>query len=255
MEVIHKAKIRPVREHVYEVEVLDRVDETRLFFQKKQEWEKQNDEERYADIRLAIWYRKRTAKQNRLQFAICQRILLLDEYVGCTVNEIHNGLKAQYYPRRLNRFTGLDESKDGDELTTVEYSKVVEKFNAEAIMLGADVWDIWILFTEWRFQQAGDPLEGTYGSRKAYRDLHPCCEACGVCLVSKAGEHRGEIADILTTARAGETSDWNWLMLCPRCHRFVMHQKGWNELIKLYEWIKEKVKRALLRKPEGVLTA
>ena len=111
-----------------------------------------------------------------------------------------------------------------------------------------EIRDIWILFTEWRFAQEKDPLEGTYYGPEDYKEKHPCCEACGGYLLTTDGsgdlQHGGQLAHIVSVGAGGAHPDWNWLMLCTKCHLCTQHANGWEDLLTLHPHLRPKVDRA-----------
>ena len=223
-------------------------EEVRNFLIKHHKWEEKQEQQIRLEVTLQAWHPTRTYKQNNLQWEIAQRIA---QATDAMKNDVHDALKEIHYPRREDTFTpGGFRPKDGSEMSTVEYAKVVEAFTNEALMRGAKIRDIWILFTQWRWQQKGDPLEGTYGSPQDYKELHPCCEACGQYLLDTLeGEpkHLGELCHIIVKGMVAQDGDWNWFVFCTKCHRETQHQKGWDELVKSYSWVEPKILSARAR--------
>lgn len=245
------ARLLDLAEGEYLLVPQDRVEQVKAFVAKKKlEEQKPDDEgntfEKYVDVTLKFWYRSRTVKQNNLQWELCERIGAHD---GMSKEQIHLAVRLAVYERE--EVMGELVPKEGKEMSTVEYAKVINFLIDQACERGIDIKDIWILFTQWRFQQKKDPMEGTYADDRDYREKHPLCEACGEYLI-RIDRNIGELAHIRSVGSGGEQvtgahDDWDWLMLCTDCHRHVAHQKGWSEIIRRSPWIEPKIRRALRR--------
>jgi hypothetical protein len=144
----------------------------------------------------------------------------------------------------------------------VEFARFIQQLviECQTHVPAVAIKDIWILFTDWRFGQEKDPLEGTYYGPEDYKEKHPCCEACGRYLLTtdKEGtdQHAGELAHIVSVgAGGGARDDWLWLILCSKCHLCIQHANGWEELLTLYPHIRPKVDRARERAGKKPLAA
>lgn len=251
MDVLFPARLQVVLGSGILLEPCDFKAELWEFCKKRAEWEEKKGTEVLVEAELRVYYRRRTAAANRLQWAICRRLKSVEGFEQMTVEEIHDGFAELYYPTYFNEISGKETRKDGKDLSTVEYAKVVELFAMEAVNRGAKIRDIWILFTDWRWQQKTDPLEGSYSSFEEYRELHPCCEACGVFLLeeNEAGEwiHTGEGAYIVPQSEGGPDDDWNRFIFCAKCYRAIQHGTGWEPLLAMYSWCAPKCQKAWAR--------
>jgi len=213
--------------------------------------------ELYFEVQVRRWYKRRSIDQNALQWELCSRLGQAD---GVTKEVVHSAIKEILYPSQ-EEYLGVTGKKDGSELTTIEFGRVIE----ELIILcqthdpPVEIRDIWILFYEWRFGQTKDPLEGTYGSKKEYKEKHPCCEADGRYLLFSDSQGvqqtGGEVAHIVSDGSGGQDADYNWLQLCTDCHRNLIHQKGWDEFIKTHPHLEPKVTRARERSGKAPVDA
>lgn len=208
------------------------------------------------DVQVQRWYKRRTLNANNLQWELCTRLAAAD---GVSKELVHNAVKEIYYPR--DEYNGVFVPKAGSELSTVEFAKVIEALANLCVTHdpAVEIWDIWILFTEWRFGQEKDPLGGTYAGKDDYREKHPCCEGCGKFLLytDKEGVLRnaGEVAHIVSEGSGGADEDWNWLLLCAACHRALVHEKGWDQFLKAHPHLAPKVERARGRSGKGPVDA
>ncbi|MCP6720472.1 MAG: HNH endonuclease [Patescibacteria group bacterium] len=214
------------------------------FLKKKADWEEKTGWERSLDVEIGAHYRKRTVEQNNLRWELCTRIAAK---IDQTPEDVELGIKEIYYPRK-EVMDGLWVPMPSAEQTTVQFAQVLEVTINKAFEVGADIYDIWILFTEWRFGQERDPLEGTYENRDDYKEKHPCCEACGEFLLVKDNEgvqrHTGSITHIVSVGSGGQDKDFNWFIMCGKCHIPFQHQKGWTSFLAKYSHIAKKVQRA-----------
>ena len=238
MEVTFTARKKPRSFGLINLEILGGQDKVDQFFKKHLEWEEKKGEERFLTVTLESHYRKRSVQQNRLERELCKRIALVDL---SDPDEIHEAAKAITYPTLVND-KGVYYKKPGKMLSTVEFAAHITFLIAEAIDRGADIRDIWILWTEWRYGQEKDPMEGTYRDFSDYREKHPLCEACGVFL----GE-TSHGAHIVPVSQRGSDEDWNRLILCVHDHIGIQHRKGWAALLKVAPHLRGKVTRAFSR--------
>jgi hypothetical protein len=224
--------------------ILNKEEDVEAFFKKLRDWEvAQDGEVKQIQVRLQVYRKTRSINQNNLQWEICRRIAAAQG--ESTAEMIHEGIKEVAYPRRLEATTGIWIPKDGKEMTTVEYSQVIEYCLALSQGLDdpPDLADIWILFTDWRFGQEVDPLEGTYDSHDQYKEKHPLCEACGAWL----GEG-GDIDHIFRRGRdeRGEDEDFNWWHLC-RADHAIKHAGAMEAFVRRYRHLKIKAERSYVR--------
>lgn len=242
MEVTFTARKHPVSAPFISLEVTEGRDKIGQFFRKHREWEEKKGEEKLLTVTLELHYRKRSVQQNRLERELCKRIAMVNLV---DPDEIHEAAKAITYPTLVTE-KGVYYKKPGKMLSTAEYAAHITFLISEAIDIGADIQDIWILWTEWRYGQEKDPMEGTYRDFGDYRQKHPLCESCGNYLPpSSEGFLHG--AHIVPVSQGGSDEDWNRLMLCHRCHIGIQHQKGWAALLKTAPHLKNKVVKAFER--------
>jgi hypothetical protein len=159
-----------------------------------------------------------------------------------------------------DEYKGIFVSRSSGELTTVEFARFIQAIviECQTHVPAVEIRDIWILFTEWRFAQEKDPLEGTYYGPEDYKEKHPCCEACGGYLLTTDGsgdlQHGGQLAHIVSVGAGGAHPDWDWLMLCTKCHLCTQHANGWEDLLTLHPHLRPKVDRARERSGKKPLT-
>jgi len=207
--------------------------------------------EYFFDLTIRRWYKRRSIDANNLQWELCTRIAAADHV---SKESVHNAVREVFYPRI--EYRGLFIPKDGAELTTVEYAKVIEALVGWCVDRPdpIEIHDIYVLWTEWRFGQEVDPLEGTYSGAEDYRERHPLCEACGKFLLHTDNEgtlrHAGQLAHIVSKGSGGPDRDSNWLVLCSACHvageegEASQHQAGWESLLEKAPHLRKKVERA-----------
>lgn len=255
MEVVFPCEVEVVVGKGVLLSPTDGKEELWAWLQKKMNHEAQTGKHRLGEARLTIHYKRRTLKQNNLQWKISERIAMHPDVMS-TKDQIHDSLKDECYPSRYEEALGRYVKVQGKSLSTVQYAKVCEYFANEAWSIGAQIKDIWILFTEWRWGLKSDPLEGSYSSDQGYRDCHPCCEACCKYLITQdetgSEIHAGELAHIVSKGSGGVDDDWNRLMLCSKHHRGIQHQKGWPDLIAAFPFLWPKVARAHSRQGHAV---
>lgn len=186
------------------------------------------------DCQLKRWYRRRSLNANNLAWELCTRLGQVD---GVSKETVYYAIKELTdLPR--DEYKGVFVQRASSDLTTVEFAKFIERLVIECQTHDPtiEIHDIWILFTEWRFGQDKDPLEGSYFGKEDYREKHPCCEGCGKYLLYTGNEgelrHAGEVAHIVAVGSGGADEDWNWLLLCNQGHVQLQHQKGWNAFLK-----------------------
>ena len=96
-----------------------------------------------------------------------------------------------------------------------------------------------------RASQDVDPLQGTYdkgsvsATEKFWRERHRVSDASG-----KGGQI--ELAHIVSRGADCRFKDepWNWLALTPQEHRGIQHQKGWDELLRIFPHLSGRVEHA-----------
>ena len=239
MQVNFKAKGWKGEDGVVKFIVMDNPIGVRDFFSMSQAHEKKTGEYHPIEVTLQAWYKKRSLNQLRLHWQLCQRLASVDKQ---DPDVVHEAMKHLYYPHMQSHGTSIP--KPSRLHTTVEFAQITERIVQECMESGAFIKDIWILWTEWRYGQEVDPLEGTYSSLEDYREKHPCCEACGVYLRGDLyGSTRGELAHIVSRGSGGSDKTGNLFHLCVTCHR-LQHQKGWEELLKSYSHLKQAVNKA-----------
>jgi len=210
--------------------------------------ESRDPREYLIETDLQVHYMRRTLKQNRLQWELCRRIGAADHVDPDTV---HQAVKEIVYPRE--EAYGTSVPKDGAELSTIEYAQVIEWLIRECVDRAdpVDIQDIWILFTEWRYAQAHDPLEGSYADLEDYKEKHPCCEVCGTFLLQRDSDgvyrHVGHLSHIISRGAGGPDAPWNTFVLCAGHHvsgESAMHQTGWSQTLEIAPWLRPKYDRA-----------
>lgn len=94
---------------------------------------------------------------------------------------------------------------------------------------------------EWRtaLGELGMDIADLARTQEEYKERTPICEASGTWIGTG-----GELAHIVSRGAGGDEGPWNWLHLSTEMHRFVQHQSGWEALLKMAPWLKEKVRRA-----------
>jgi hypothetical protein len=231
-------------------------DEHRYARERKQ---REPEYELFFDMQIQRWYKRRSLNANGLAWELATRLGQADrvskEVAYYAVKELVD------LPR--DEYKGIFVSRSSGELTTVEFARFIQALMIECQMHvpAVEIRDIWILFTEWRFGQEKDPLEGTYYGPEDYKEKHSCCEACGRYLLTTdkegADQHAGELAHIVSVGAGGGTGsrdDWLWLMLCSKCHLSIQHAGGWEDLLTLYSHLRPKVDRARERAGKKPLT-
>lgn len=210
--------------------------------------ENRNPREYLITTELQVHYQQRTLKQNNLQWELCKRLGAADHVDPQTV---HDAMKHIVYP--AEEHYGAFIPKDGSELSTVEFAAAIEWLMAECLDRPdpVDIHDIWILFTEWRYQQPYDPLENSYSSLADYKGKHPCCEVCGRFLLQRNNEgeyvHVGHLCHIVSKGAGGPDEPWNVLVMCSDHHvsgEIAQHQRGWEATLTIAPWLRPKYDRA-----------
>jgi len=231
-------------------------DEHRYARERKQ---REPEYELFFDMQIQRWYKRRSLNANNLAWELATRLGQADrvskEIVYYAVKELVD------LPR--DEYKGIFVSRSSGELTTVEFARFIQAIviECQTHVPAVEIRDIWILFTEWRFAQEKDPLEGTYYGPEDYKEKHPCCEGCGRYLLTTDKEgtdhHAGELAHIVSVGAGGgvgSRDDWIWLMLCTKCHLCTQHANGWEDLLTLYPHLRPKVDRARERSGKKPLT-
>ena len=218
-------------------------DEHRYARERKQ---REPEYELFFDMQIQRWYKRRSLNANNLAWELATRLGQADrvskEVVYYAVKELVD------LPR--DEYKGIFVSRSSGELTTVEFARFIQAIviECQTHVPAVEIRDIWILFTEWRFAQEKDPLEGTYYGPEDYKEKHPCCEACGGYLLTTDGngdlQHGGQLAHIVSVGAGGAHPDWDWLMLCTKCHLCTQHANGWEDLLTLHPHLRPKVDRA-----------
>jgi hypothetical protein len=110
---------------------------------------------------------------------------------------------------------------------------------------GKDMKELWENWYKWRYSQGEkDPLfdeERTY-TWEAYQEVHPVCELCGL----PAGYNDPlERMHIISAGADGTIYEepWNWLH-SHRSHHALQHNEGWENVVKAFPVIKDKITRA-----------
>ena len=247
------------------LEAQELVDELGTFLREQHRYAKErktrdSEYELYFDMEIQRWYKRRSLNANNLAWELATRLGQADhvskEVVYYAVKELVD------LPR--DEYKGIFVSRSSGELTTVEFARFIQAIviECQTHVPAVEIRDIWILFTEWRFAQEKDPLEGTYYGPDDYKEKHPCCEACGRYLLTtdKEGteQRAGELAHIVSVGAGGGVGardDWIWLMLCTKCHLCTQHANGWEELLTLYTHLRPKVDRSRERAGKKPLAA
>lgn len=215
----------------------------------KQRKEKEPEYEHAFDVQIQRWYNRRSLNANNLAWELATRLGQAD---GVKKEVVYYAIKELVELPR-DEYKGIFVSRPSGDLTTVEFARVIQQLviECQTHVPAVDIRDIWILFTEWRFRQETDPLEGTYYGPEDYKEKHPCCEACGRFLLHtvEGGDqaHGGELSHIVSVGAGGRTGardDWVWLILCSKCHICTQHANGWEDLLILYAHLRPKVDRA-----------
>lgn len=236
------------------LEAQELVDELGTFLREERRYAKQRKEREPEydlsfDVEIQRWYARRSLNANGLAWELATRLSQADavkkEVVYYAIKELVD------LPR--DEYKGIFVSRPSGDLTTVEFARFIQQLviECQTHVPAVEIKDIWILFTDWRFGQEKDPLEGTYYGPEDYKEKHPCCEACGRYLLTTdkegADQHAGELAHIVSTGASGgggARDDWLWLMLCSKCHLCIQHAGGWEDLLTLYLHLRPKVDRA-----------
>lgn len=210
---------------------------------------------------FAFWYKRRTIDQNSLYWALLT--ILAFEVFGefHHEEEIHEEILMLYSPRVDGPLTKKPVPKRSKELTTVEFSRLIEGLFKELAEHGvslessARIVDYWREWNVWRGGQPDDPLSGSYKNADEYRERIPYCEAC---LKYLGADEPGSIAHILSRGAGGADDDWNLFHFCDSCHTgintpdsmkgfgkaVVQHQYGWEVFLEKYPHLKRKWERA-----------
>jgi len=244
------------------LEAQELVDELGTFLREQHRYAKErktrdSEYELYFDMEIQRWYKRRSLNANNLAWELATRLGQADhvskEIVYYAVKEL------VVLPR--DEYKGIFVSRSSNALTTVEFANFIQAIviECQTHVPAVEIRDIWILFTEWRFAQEKDPLEGTYYGPEDYKEKHPCCEACGGYLLTTDGsgdlQHGGQLAHIVSVGAGGAHPDWDWLMLCTKCHLCTQHANGWEDLLTLYPHLRPKVDRARERSGKKPLAA
>jgi len=247
------------------LEAQELIDELAVFLRDEHRYarERKQREPEYElsfDVQIQRWYARRSLNANGLAWELATRLGQADavkkEVVYYAIKELVD------LPR--DEYKGIFVSRPSGDLTTVEFARLIQQLviECQTHVPAVEIKDIWILFTDWRFGQETDPLEGTYYGPDDYKEKHPCCEACGRYLLTtdKEGteQRAGELAHIVSTGASGgggARDDWLWLMLCSKCHLCIQHAGGWEDLLTLYPHIRPKVERARERAGKKPLAA
>jgi hypothetical protein len=209
---------------------------------------------------FAFWYKHRTLDQNALYHALLT-ILAYEAYGEFGhETELHEEILNLYAVRMDSKLRPGTAPKRSSDMTTVEFSRLVEGVFHELATLGVDMdagdkirqyWQEWHL---WRGKQKEDPLCGDYKSVNDYRNRVCFCEAC---LKYLGNDERGSIAHIVSRGAGGPDYDWNLFRLCDTCHtglgtadgdRFdeaqAQHKVGWDAFLVKYPHLKWKYQKA-----------
>ena len=204
---------------------------------------------------FAYWYRKRTLDQNALYWALLT-ILSFEVYGEYNhEDELHEEILAIYSPRIEGALTRRPVPKRSKELTTVEFSRLVEGVFKElaehgvSVESGSRIIGHWREWQEWRGRQEKDPLADDYKGEKEYKERIPYCEAC-LKYIGDAGG--GSIAHIVSRGAGGSSETDNLLHLCDTDHVLFQHAHGWEAFLEKYPHLRWKVETARGdRSPEG----
>jgi hypothetical protein len=196
---------------------------------------------------FAFWYKKRTIDQNSLYWALLS-ILSFEVYGEFHhEEEIHEEILAIYSPRVEGPLTRRQVPKRSKELTTVEFSRIIEGVFKElaehgvSIESGARIAEYWRGWQTWRGEQEADPLVEDYKNEGEYKDRIPYCEAC-LKYIGDAGG--GSIAHIVSRGAGGSSDTQNLLHLCDADHVLLQHQNGWEAFLAKYPHLSWKVDKA-----------
>jgi 5-methylcytosine-specific restriction endonuclease McrA len=233
------------------LETIDSQENDRLtaFLKAKRAKEKTTGEERYLDVQLEIHYKRRSLNANNLHWELCTRIAQADDI---DKDIVHAAVKEAVYPREEHY--GIWHTKEGKELSTVEFAQAIDWLIRQAVDRAdpVDIRDIWILFTEWRYGQAYDPVK--YADLEEYKEAHPLCECCWEFLLQRDQEgvyrHIGHISHILSRGAGGADTPANVFVFCSRCHQ-NQHVSGWGEVVKRAGFLEQKIKKALAIHPDA----
>lgn len=254
-KLLLKAKRIPTgKPNLLSFEIDDSLEEWGNFLREESHYEKQRKEkepeyQHFFDLAIQRWYKRRSLQANNLAWELATRLAQADRV---SKDVVYYAIKELVdLPR--DEYNGVFVSRPSAGLSTVEFARFIQTLVIECQTHepAVDIRDIWILFTDWRFGQEKDPLEGTYSGPEDYKEKHPCCEACGRYLLfttnSAMQGHAGQLAHVVSTGAGGADQDWNWLVLCDKCHLDTQHEQGWEELLKTYPHLRAKLDRARSR--------
>lgn len=227
------------------------------------------NELRDIEVKIEIFYKKRTLDQNALLWSIME---IEANEQGITALEIYNNDIMEFAPRiemfvspdeytwlkneyRLIEKEKYDQKRNKyyvvvilttSHFNTVQMAKWIERIFNRLALIGVtssnDIRNYWL---QWRgFLDQEKIILNDGISKEEYRVKNPICEACG------SGEGL-QLAHIRAGHHETEDQSWNWLILCHNCHIITQHAKGFGELIKSAPHIKNKVENALKKTLEN----
>lgn len=202
------------------------------------------------DVELIIKGKHRTLSQNSLYWALINVLAMEVYHEQGWEEEIHEAILSQYAPKIKERLYGKEVSKRSKDMDTSEFTRLIEGVFYEINQIGveltepADLQQYWNDYSKIRFSNGKD-----YGYREGeslqdYRYRVNYCEACRKYLRAGSDHYDGEIAHIVSRGASGEDETWNVLHLCHEHHIAVQHQKGWNEFLRQFPHLTEKVRIA-----------
>ena len=235
------AKVRFIAKHIKSGQsgriILDLINSKEIewvgeFFKKKNEYEEKSGQDKLLEIEMSVYYKRKTANQWGLYQELIGRLAMKQ---NCGKDNIHKGIKFNYYPEDSSGMKKSSATLSADEMWKINEYTISECYEKDI-----DIRDIYTIWVNMRYQLENDPLEGSYRNMNDYKLTKPFCEACLKPLLAD----EGQMAHIISSGVGVSDDPWNRLRLCTDCHIMTQHAKGWLELIGKCPIIEPKVRAA-----------
>jgi hypothetical protein len=229
-------------------------DMLRRIFEKKREWEENNQKEFFLCLELELRHQKRTFKQNSTVWKLVECIWASMEKDPPTEEEkysLYLDLLEVYADKTKNRITGELRPIHISESNPLEGAHFIDNLLYHlATMCNLDygtqsqVIDVLQDWESWRGTLEIDPMD--YSDTECtrlltedeWREKHPVSEASG---------QGGSIDRAHIVSRGSDTQDiekaWNWIALTHEEH-MQQHQIGWDAFLQIYPHLRGRVDRA-----------
>jgi len=226
----------------------------RQLFQKKKEWEENNQKEFFLWVTLDLRYQHRTPKQNNTVWKLIEAIWNSMEEDPPTEEEktgLYYDLLEVYADKVKNRITGELRPVHISEANSAEGARFIDgllyhlatmcnlDYNAQS-----DVIDVLHEWEAWRGKLEIDPID--YSDPECTKLLTEA-EWRERRRVSEASGQGGQLVlhHIVTRGsnKSAENKAWNWLALSDEEHR-MLHNRGNEYFLSIYPHLKGKFRRA-----------